>query len=54
MLWRMTSLTFLPSRSGRMVVADAYSSDNSLSRQLHGMKLSDEIGSHRNGRATMG
>ena len=39
--------------SGRMTVANAYSSDNFMSRQLHCIKLGDEIGSHRNGRVSM-
>ena len=64
MLWNMTSLTLLPSRfrfrrgwvtvSGRMVVANAYSSNNFTSRQLYCMKLSYEKGSHRNGRGDYG
>ena len=35
---------------GRVIVADAYSCDNSISRQLYYMKFSYEIGSHCMGR----
>ena len=35
---------------GRVLVADVYSSNNFMSRQLYGMKLSYEIGSYCLGR----
>ena len=39
---------------GRVVVANAYSSDNFMSRQLKGMKRIYERGSRRMGRASRG
>ena len=35
---------------GRVIVANAYSCDNSMNRQLYFMKFSYEIGSHCMGR----
>ena len=39
---------------GKVIVANAYSCDNFMSRQLYSMKFSYEIGSHCMGRGVDG